>query len=160
MHSPIFFPVTFQDTLEVVVTLPSGRIGREGENVVVALEGIEDTMNLSDTMDVSPSTSSNSRLDSSIDQNLPPPTRQIHKVYTRKPHHENAEQLPVQDQHQLLVHVDGSPTTQTPDNLELPSGTLLSDLDLPIDVRKGVRSTVLEQGKCASTSHPISHCVI
>jgi hypothetical protein len=40
-------PVTFQDTLEVVVTLPSGRIGQEGENVVVALdEGIEDTMDL------------------------------------------------------------------------------------------------------------------
>jgi hypothetical protein len=61
-------PVTFHDTLEVVVTLPSGRIGREGENVVVALEeGIEDTMDLSDTMHVSPSTSSNSRLDSSMD---------------------------------------------------------------------------------------------
>jgi Reverse transcriptase (RNA-dependent DNA polymerase) len=108
---------------------------------------------------VSPSASSNSRLDSSMDQNLPPLTRQIHKVYTRKPHHEKAEQLPVQDQHQLLVPVDGSPTTQTPGNLELPSGTLLSDLDLPIDVRKGVRSTVLEQGKCASTSHPISYYV-
>jgi Reverse transcriptase (RNA-dependent DNA polymerase) len=150
--------VTFQDTLEVVVTLPSGRIGREGENVVVALEeSIEDTMDLSDTMDMSPSTSLNSRLDSSMDQNFPPSTRQIHKVYTRKPHHENAEQLHVQDQHQLLVLVDGSPTIQTPGNLELPSGTLLSDLDLPIVVRKGVRSTVLEHEKYASTSHPISH---
>jgi hypothetical protein len=69
-------PVSFQDTLEVVVTLPSGRIGREGENLMVALEeGIEDTMNLSDTMNVSPSTSSNSHLDSSIDQNLLPPAR-------------------------------------------------------------------------------------
>jgi hypothetical protein len=68
--------------------------------VVVALEeGIEDTMYLSDTMHVNPSTSSNSHLDSSMDQNLPHSTRQIHKIYTRKPRHENAEQLPVQDQH-------------------------------------------------------------
>jgi hypothetical protein len=153
-------PVTFQDTLEVVVTLPSGWIGREGENVVVALEeGIEDTMDLSDTMHVSPSPSSNSRLDSSMDQNLPPPIRQIHKVYTQKPPTENVEQLPVQDQHQLLVPVDRSPTTQTAGNLESPSGTLLSDLDLPIVVRKGVRSTVLEQEKCVSTSHLFSHYV-
>jgi hypothetical protein len=59
-------PMTFQDTLEVVVTLLSGRIGREGESVVVTLEGIEDTMDLSDTMHVSPSTSSNFRLDSNM----------------------------------------------------------------------------------------------
>jgi hypothetical protein len=38
-------PVTFQNTLEVVITLPSGRIGREGENVVVASEDdIKDRM--------------------------------------------------------------------------------------------------------------------
>jgi hypothetical protein len=48
---------------------------------------------------VSPSTSSNSHLNSSMDQNIPPPTRQIHKVCTRKPHHENIEQLSVQDQY-------------------------------------------------------------
>jgi hypothetical protein len=79
-------PITFQDTLEVVVILPSSRIGRERENVVVASED-----DIEDTMDVSPSTSSNSRLNSNMDQNLPPPTRQIHKVYTRKPHHKNVE---------------------------------------------------------------------
>jgi hypothetical protein len=154
-------PVTFQDTLEVVVTLPSGRIGREGENVVVASEdGIEDIMDLSDIMDMSPSTSSNSRLNSSMDQNLPSPTRQIHKVYTRKHHHKNVEQLFVQDQHQLLVPVDDSSTTQTPGNLELPSGTHFpSGLDLPIAVRKGVRSTVLEQKEGASISYPISHYI-
>jgi hypothetical protein len=48
---------------------------------------------------------------------------QIHKVYTRKPHHKNVEQLSVQDQHQLFVPVDDSFTTQIPGNLELPSGT-------------------------------------
>jgi hypothetical protein len=77
-------------------------------------------MDLSDTMNVSPSTSLNSHLDSSMDQNLPPPTKHIYKVYIRKPHHENVEQLSVQDQQQLFVSVDGSPTTQTPSNLELP----------------------------------------
>jgi hypothetical protein len=56
--------VTFQNTLKVVVTILSGRIGREGDNMVVASEdGIEDNM------DVSPSTSSNSHLNSDIDQN-------------------------------------------------------------------------------------------
>jgi hypothetical protein len=85
-------PVTFQDTLEMVVTLPSGRIGWEGGNVVVASkDDIEDTMDLSDTMNVSSSTSSNSHLNSNMDQNLPLPTRQIHKVYIRKPHHKNVE---------------------------------------------------------------------
>jgi hypothetical protein len=93
-------PVTFQNTLEVVITLPSGRIGREGENVVVASED-----DIEDTMDVSPITSSNSRLNSNMDQNLPPLTRQIHKVYTRKLHHKNVKQLSVQDQYQLLVPV-------------------------------------------------------
>jgi cobalamin biosynthesis protein CobT len=86
--------VTFQDTLEVVVTLPSGRIGREGENVVVASED-----DIKDTMDASPSTNSNSHLNSNMDQNPPPPTRQIYKVYTQKPHHEDVEQLSVEDQH-------------------------------------------------------------
>jgi hypothetical protein len=153
--------VTFKDTFEVVVTLPSGRIGREGENVVVTSEDdIEDTTDLSDTMNVSPSTSSNSHLNSNMDQNLPPPTRQIHKVYTRKPHHKNVKRLSVQDQHQLLVPVDDSPTTQTPGNLELPLGTQFpSDLDIPIAVRKGVRSNVLEQKESASTSHPISYYI-
>jgi hypothetical protein len=132
-------PMTFQDTFEVVVTLLSGRIGRERENVVAASEdGIEDTMNLGNTIDAN----------SSMDQNLPPPTKQIHNVYTRKSHHENVEQL--------LVPVDDSPTTQTPSNLELPLDTLLSDLDLPIIVRKEVRSIVLEQKKGASISHVIS----
>jgi hypothetical protein len=67
--------------------------------VVASEDGIEDTMDFSDTIDVSPSTSSNSHLNSSMDQNIPPPTRQIHKVCTRKPHHENIEQLSVQDQY-------------------------------------------------------------
>jgi hypothetical protein len=83
-------------------------------------------MDLGDTIDVSQSTS----LDSRVDQNLPPPTRQIHKVYTQKSRHENVRQLPVQDQHQLLVFVDNSPTTQTPGNLELPSGTPLISIFL------------------------------
>jgi hypothetical protein len=129
---------------------------------VVALEeGIEDTMNLSDTMGVSPSTSSNSHLDSSMDQNLLPPTRQIHKVYTRKPRHENAEQLPVQYQHQLLVPVDGSPTTQTSGNLELPSGTLLSDLDLPICcAQRGSINCVGTREMCFNISPYLPLCVI
>jgi hypothetical protein len=80
--------------------------------VVVASEnGIENTMDLRDIMDMTSSTSSNSRLTSSMDQNLLPPTRKIHKVYTRKPRHKNVEQLFVQDQHQLLVSVNDSPTT-------------------------------------------------
>jgi hypothetical protein len=109
---------------------------------------------------VSPSTISNSRLNSNMDQNLPPLIRQIHKVYTRKLHHKNVKQLSVQDQHQLLVPINDSPTTQTPGNLELPSGTQFpSDLVLPIVVRKGVRSNVLEQKEGASTSHPISHYI-
>jgi hypothetical protein len=58
------------------------------------------------------------------------------------------------------VPVDESPTTQIPGNLELPSGTQFSyDLDLSIAVRKRVRSNVLEQKECASTSHPISHYI-
>jgi hypothetical protein len=143
-------PVTFQDTLEVVVTLPSNPVGREREHRI-SDNGTENTM------DVSPNTRSSTSLDSNADQNLPPPTRQIHKVYTQKPHHENVEQLPVQDQYQLLVPVDGSPTSQPPSNLEFPSGTnILSDPDL---VCKGVRSAVLEQKKGASTSHLISHYV-
>jgi hypothetical protein len=151
--------VTFQDTLEVVVTLPSDRVGREGEHRV-SDNGMKDTMDLSDTMNVSPNTSSSTSVDLRADLNLPPPTKQIHKVYTRKTHHENVEQPPVQDQYQLLVLVDGSPTSQPPGNLELLSGTnLLSDLDLPIAVRKGVRSVVLEQKEDASTSHSISHYV-
>jgi hypothetical protein len=78
-------------------------------------------------------------------------------VYTQKFHHENVKKLPVQDQYQLLVLVDDSPTSQSPGNLELPSSTnILSDLDL---VCKGVRLVVLEQKKDASTSHPISHYV-
>jgi hypothetical protein len=59
--------------------------------VVASKDDIEDTMDLSDTMNVSSSTSSNSRLNSNMDQNLPLPTRQIHKVYIRKPHHKNVE---------------------------------------------------------------------
>jgi hypothetical protein len=51
--------------------------------VVASEDGIEDTIDFSDTTDVSPSTSLNSHLNSSMDQNLQPPTRQIHKVYTR-----------------------------------------------------------------------------
>jgi hypothetical protein len=101
----------------------------------------------------------NLRLSISVDadQNLPPPTRQIHKVNTRKPRRENAEQLPVQEQYQLLAPVDGSPTLHPPGNLELPSGTnILSELD---SVCKGGRSAVLEQKESASTSHHISHYV-
>jgi hypothetical protein len=114
------------------LSLPSDRIDREGEHRVLD-NGMEDTM------DVSSNTSSSTSMDSRADLNLPPPTRQIHKVYTRKPRHENVEQLPVQDQYQLLVPVNGSPTSQPPGNLELLSGTnLLSDLDLSIAVRKGV----------------------
>jgi hypothetical protein len=75
-------PVTFQDTLEIVVTLPLDPVGREGEHRVT-------DNGTKDTMDVSPNT--NTSLDSRADQNLPPPTRHIHKVYTRKPHHENVE---------------------------------------------------------------------
>jgi hypothetical protein len=151
--------VTFQDTLEVVVTLPSDRVGREGEHRV-SDNGMKDTMDLSDTMNVSPNTSSSTSVDLRANLNLPPPTKQIHKVYTRKTRHENVEQPPVQDQYQLLVLVDGSPTSQPSGNLELLPGTnLLSDLDLPIAVRKGVRSVVLEQKEDASTSHSISHYV-
>jgi Reverse transcriptase (RNA-dependent DNA polymerase) len=143
-------PVTFQDTLEVLVTLPSDPVSREGEHRI-SNNGTENTMV------VSLNTRSSTSLDSNADQNLPPPTRQIHKVYTRKPRHENVEQLPVQDQYQLLVPVDDSPTSQPPGNLELPSCTnILSDPDL---VCKGVRSAVLEQKEGASTSHPISHYV-
>jgi hypothetical protein len=95
-------PVTFQDTLELIVTRPSDPVGREGEHRVSVLNnGTENTI------DVSPNTSTS--LDSDADQNLPPPTKQIHKVYTRKPRHENVEQLPVQDQYQLLLPVDDSP---------------------------------------------------
>jgi hypothetical protein len=58
------------------------------------------------------------------------------------------------------VHVDDSPTTQTLGNPELPSGTQFpSDLDIPIAVCKRVRSNVLEQKECASTSHSISHYI-
>jgi hypothetical protein len=142
--------VTFQDTLEVVVTRPSDPVGREGEHRV-------SNNGMKNTIDVSPNTSTSTSLDSDADQNLPPPTRQIHKVYTRKPRHENVEQLPVQDQYQLLLPVDGSPTSQHPGNLELPSGTnILSDPDL---VCKEVWSAVLEQRESASTSHHISHYV-
>jgi hypothetical protein len=97
-------------------------------------------------MVVSPNISSSTSLDSGEDRNLLLPTRKIHKVYTRKSHHENVEQLPVQGQYQLLVPIDGSPTSQSPGNLELPLGTnLLSNLDFSIIVRKRVRSAVLEQ---------------
>jgi hypothetical protein len=66
--------VKFQDTLEVVVTLPSDPVGREGEHRV-SNNGTKNTID------------KNLRLSISVDadQNLPPPTRQIHKVYTRKP---------------------------------------------------------------------------
>jgi hypothetical protein len=144
----------------MVVTRPSDPVGREVEHrVSVSNNGTENTIDVSPNTSPNTNTSTSTSLDSDADQNLPPPTRQIHKVYTRKPRHENVEQLPVQDQYQLLQPVDGSPTSQPPGNLELPSGTLLSNLDLSIAVRKGVRSTVLEQGKCVSTSHPISHYV-
>jgi hypothetical protein len=69
-------PVTFQDTLEVVVTLPSDRVGREGEHRV-SDNGMKDTMDLSDTMDVSPNTSSSTSVELRADLNLPPPTKQI-----------------------------------------------------------------------------------
>jgi hypothetical protein len=55
-------PVTFQDTLEVVVSLPFDPIGREGEHRV-SDNDMKDTMDLSDTMDVSPSTNSSTSLD-------------------------------------------------------------------------------------------------
>jgi hypothetical protein len=91
------------------------------------------------------------------DQNLPPPTRQIHKVYTRKSRCENAEQLLVQEQYQLLAPVNDSPISHPSGNLELPSGTnILSELD---SIYKKGRSAVLEQKESASTSHPISHYV-
>jgi hypothetical protein len=139
-------PVTFLDTLEVVVTLPSDPVGREGEHRVLN-NGTKNTID------------ENLRLSVSVDadQNLPPPTRQIHKVYTRKPSRENAEQLLVQEQYQLLAPIDDSPTSHPPGNLELPLGTnILSELD---SVCKGGRSVVLEQKESASTSHPISHYV-
>jgi hypothetical protein len=72
-------------------------------------------------MDVNPSISFNFHLDSSMDQNFLPPTRQIHTIYTRKPHYENVEQPSVQDQYQLPVPINGFLTTQTSGNLELPS---------------------------------------
>jgi hypothetical protein len=78
------YSVTFQDTLEVVVILPSDPVGREGEHKI-SDNGTKDTMNVSSNI------SSSISLDSRADKNLPPPTRQIHKVYTRKPRHENVE---------------------------------------------------------------------
>jgi Reverse transcriptase (RNA-dependent DNA polymerase) len=129
----------------VVVTLPSDSVGREGYRMLN--NGMENTIDENLSLSVSVD----------ADHNLPPPTRQIHKVYTRKPRCENAEQLPVQEQYQLLAHVDGSPTSHPPGNLELRSGTnILSELD---SVCKEGRSAVLEQKESASTSHLISHNV-
>jgi hypothetical protein len=86
-------------------------------------------------MNLSPTTITD--LEANIDQNLPPPNRQIRNVYTRKPHHENAEQLLGQDQYQLPSPVDGSSTPQPSGNSELPSSTpLFSNLDLPIAIHK------------------------
>jgi hypothetical protein len=67
-------PVTFQDTLDVVVTLPSDPVGREGEHRV-SDNGTKDTMDVS----LNTNTSSNTSLDSRADQNLSPPTRQFIK---------------------------------------------------------------------------------
>jgi hypothetical protein len=78
----------------------------------------------------------------------------------KKLHHENDEWLLYQDQYQLSSPVDDFSTQRPSGNSELPSSTpLFFDLDLPIAIRKGVRSTVLKQGDDASTSHPISHYV-
>jgi hypothetical protein len=145
-------PVTFQDLLEVVVTLPSDRVSREGE-----YKSSDQGVTVIDTMILSPSPTTTTDLEPNMDQNLPPPNRQIHNVYTRKPHHENAEQLLDQDQYQLPSPVDGSSTPQPSGNSELPSDTsIFFDLDLSITIRKRVRSTVLKQEDGASTSHPIS----
>jgi Reverse transcriptase (RNA-dependent DNA polymerase) len=114
------------------------------------------------TMNSSPSPTTTTDLESNIDQNqnLPPSNRHICNVYTQKPHHKNVEQLLDQDQYQLPSRVDDSSTQQSSGNSELPSGTpIFSDLDLPIAIRKGVRSTVLKQEDDTSTSHPISHHV-
>jgi hypothetical protein len=112
-------------------------------------------------MNSSPSPTTTTNLESNIDQNqnLPSPNKKICNVYTRKPHHKNAQQLLEQDQYQLPSSVNGSSTQQPSGNSELPSNTLFSDLDLPIAIRKGVRSTVLKQGDGTSTSHPIFHYI-
>jgi hypothetical protein len=63
-------PVTFQDLLKVVVTLPSDRVSREGE-----YKSLDQGVAVIDTMNLSPSSSTITDLESNMDQNLPPPNR-------------------------------------------------------------------------------------
>jgi hypothetical protein len=86
--------------LEVVVTLLSNWISWEGEHKGSNNSTINTRVS-NGIMAFSPNPTSNTHLDPSIDQNIPPPNRQTHKVYTRKPHHVNVEQMHIQNQYQL-----------------------------------------------------------